>query len=159
MECSTNTSAGDSGPICMWDFYRCSLCSCMPLPSHHLRWTSLSPDLFSSLLLLKFSFCALLLLLLCSLTLHLSTWQVTRSGPPADWLIRGLSYLSIFFQSHAKPDQAGPDHVVGWPRAQIFFFFLRQLLRKLSEILSLVSLQHHSGYGSSPRPQPDKPPN
>lgn len=50
MECSTNTSAGDSGPICMWDFYHCSLRSCMPLPSHHLRWMSLSPTPFSSLL-------------------------------------------------------------------------------------------------------------
>lgn len=73
-----------------------------------------------SLLPLSFSFYppSPLLHLLCSLILHLSTWQVTRSGPPAGWLIGGLSYLSIVFQSHAKPDQARLDQLVSWPRAQ-----------------------------------------
>ncbi len=59
--------------------------------------SSLSPLSFSlsSLLLL------LLLLLLCSLILHLSTWQVTRSGPPAGWLIGGLSYQNAL-QMYAR---------------------------------------------------------
>lgn len=30
MECFTNTSAGDSGLIYMWFFYRCFLCLCVP---------------------------------------------------------------------------------------------------------------------------------
>lgn len=73
-----------------------------------------------SSLFFPLSFFLYFTLLLCSLTLHLATWQVTRSGPPADWLIGGLSSLSIFFQSRAKPDQAGPGHLVSWPRAQSF---------------------------------------
>ena len=94
-------------------FFFCSLY--LFVPPSALNATVTNPFLFVSLFLL---------LLLCSLTLHLSTWQVTRSGPPADWLIGGLSYLSIVSQSHAKPDQARPDHLVGWPRAQSCFFFL-----------------------------------
>ena len=151
MECFTNTCAGDSGLIYMW--YNCSLY--LFVPPSALNTTVTNPFLFVSLFLL---------LLLCSLTLHLSTWQVTRSGPAADWLIGGLSYLSIVSQSHAKPDQARPDHLVGWPRAQSFFFFFSFLVfppktRSFVDMQSLVPLQQPSGYGSSLRPHPVKSPN
>lgn len=122
MECFTNTSAGDSGSIYMWFLSLPLVFVCTPSvlnanvtnPFSPLFFPQVSPSALFLLLLL-------LPPLLCSLTLHLSTWQVTRSGPPADWLIGGLSYLSILFQSHAKPDQARPDHLVSWPRAQSFW--------------------------------------
>lgn len=137
----TNTSAGDSDLIYMC-FYCCSLYLRVPsmLPS-----PILCPHISASV-----SFLILLILLFSSLTLHLSTWQVTRAGPPADWLIGGLSSLSIFFPSQTKPDQAGPEHLVSWPRAQSFV---------ASGGNAPKTLQQPSGYGSSPRPHPVKSPN
>lgn len=101
-----------------------------------------------------------LLLLLCSLTLHLSTWQLTRSGPPADWLIGDLSYLSIVFQSHAKPGQAIPDQTILWvDQGHRVFRRCTKNSKVLWKMMSLVPLQQPSGYGSSLRPHPVKPPN
>lgn len=97
MECFTNTSAGDSGSVymCCLVFFTAASRTCVyPVNSECHQF-----------FFLQVCLCTILLHLLCSFTLHVSTWQVTRSGPPADWLIGGLSYLSIFFQGCAKLDQ------------------------------------------------------
>lgn len=113
IDCFTYTPAGDSGLLYVWFLWLLLVFVCAPsaLNASHQSFLLSSP--------LKFLF-FLVLLLLCSLTLHLSTWQVTRSGPPADWLIGGLSSLSIFLQSHAMLDQDRADQPVTWPRAQSF---------------------------------------
>lgn len=98
MECFTSTSAGGSGLIYMLFLELLLVFVCTLSVLNATVTNPFSPLLFP----LNFSppsFSSS-----CSLTLHLSTWQVTRSGPPADWLIRGLSYLSIHFHSHAASD-------------------------------------------------------
>lgn len=114
MECFTRAPAGDWGLIYMWFLLLLLKFVCAP-SALTVRVT----NPFSSFPLKFLLF--LLLPLVCSLTLHLSTWQVTRPGPPADWLIGGLSSLSIFLQSHAGPDQDGADPSRGWTKgAQLY---------------------------------------
>lgn len=111
-------------------------CICV-YPRQH--WMPLSP-IYLLRLVSPQVYLSVLYLLLCSVTLHLSTWQVTRSGPPADWLIVSLSYLSILLQSHVKPDQTRLDQLLTWPRAHRVLRGDKEMFQKLEALENFCHL-------------------
>lgn len=112
------------------DFLDTHLSSLNPLVFVMECFTNTSTDLIYMFLCLQpffmppyflsFLCVSLSAILLCSFTLHLSLRQLTRSGPPADWKIGRLSYLSILFYSCAKLDQARTVDLLIWPKSQSF---------------------------------------